>query len=759
MTSNSNQNSPERRLSTANHGRAHITGHCLSGFVSCLLLLGNASQTIADPQRPVLERCGECSILLGGHLESRINAVVENWLLKAPDANPAMLEMFADRDREPYRDLLPWSGEFAGKYLTSATEVLRLSRDARLKQRLARFVSDLISKQDVDGYLGPFPRAYRFTGKAPNIAPRKNTWDAWGHYHAMLGLILYHQESHDPAALECARRIGDMLCREFADSHRAVSTTGSPEMNQAIVHSLALLHKCTREDRYLELAQAIVRDFQSPSAGDYLRAGLNGTPFFQTRRPRWESLHAVQGLAELYWITGNDDYRRAFEHLWWSIVQYDRHNNGGFSSGERAQGNPYDPRPIETCCTIAWTAMTIDMLRLTGNPVVADELELSTLNQIVGLHAPDCSWSTYNTPMDGERIPSTVEIAFQIRPGSEQLNCCSVNAARGFGMISDWAVMRSADGLAINWYGPSEFATVVNNVRVSLQQRTGYPFDGHISLIVTPASETRFTLKLRIPHWSWSTKATVNGEPMQAVAGNYLAIDRAWKAGDEIVLDLDMRIRGWVGERECEGKLSLYRGPLLLAFEHGPGPQISYSEQWKKFGNNMATESTKAVVDFWFEGTAIEWHGAYFDDAGKACISIDGKDVAVVDQYGTKRGKPFVWKHDSLAPGKHRLRLEVLGEKSAASKGAWVNVDHFETDVQLPQLSAATVSDPVEVRSDPSGRLTIVVNALGHENVELHDFGTVGANSRRYSSWLPVKNVAAIEFSRQNPTRSAPLNR
>src|SRR5262249_43943387 len=78
----------------------------------------------------------------------------------------------------------------------------------------------------------------------------------------------------------------------------------------------------------------------------------------------------------------------------------------------------------------------------------------------------------------------------------------------------------------------------------------------------------RLPLLLRIPHWSAQTEIRVNREaaPMP-VPGQYLAIDREWRSGDTIELALNMGLRVWAGERECEGKASLFRGPLLLAYD------------------------------------------------------------------------------------------------------------------------------------------------------------------------------------------------
>ncbi len=524
------------------------------------------------------QRIDMAEFRLSGPFRDALDRVTANWLLPAPGANPAILAMFVDRDRLPHRDLLPWSGEFAGKYLTGATQVLHVNGDKALRQRLETFVAQLVALQDADGYLGPFPRGHRLTGQAPNIQGKDGpTWDAWGHYHLMIGLLMWHGETGSPEALAAATRIGDLLCDRFlgeAKRPRLVDT-GWPEMNLAPAHALVLLHERTGMPRYLELARQIVGEFAAtdpqgkPLAGDYLQRGLAGEPFYKTPKPRWESLHPILTLAALHRDTGDDDARAAFKNLWWSIVETDRHNNGGFSSGEQAQGNPYHPGAIETCCTIAWMAASVAMLELTADPLVADELELSTLNSAMGLWSPSGRWSTYNTPMDGQRVASTQEIVFQARPGSPELNCCSVNAARGLGMVGDWAVTQDARGLFLNWYGPGEIvAPLHSGLSVKLSQETDYPAGNMVRLHIDPPGPAPFALRLRVPHWSTRTAATLNGEPIANVApGRYLTLDRTWQSGDVVTLTFDFTPKFWNGERECEGRTSIYRGPLLLAYD------------------------------------------------------------------------------------------------------------------------------------------------------------------------------------------------
>jgi DUF1680 family protein len=741
-------------------------------------------------QQPIFDRPANTRFDFGGLIGERVVANLRNWLLIAPLANPAMLTMFRDRDRlldwsgEPADDgqpasarLLPWSGEFAGKYLISAVQGFRLTGNQRLLDTVRQVVADLIRFQAPDGYLGPFEQAQQMVGRNPDGGA---LWDLWGQYHCMLGLYYWFKETGDAAALAACRRAADLFCRTFLDvegktwqfgradgsviatrmqllpggaiaghSHpnevrwrmegetlvfvaqdgrvstrfswaslencrrqlrgtfefdrsithvlnqtepdltkqvwrfaRAdgtilsqpvrllsngrlqshshpnealwglvdgvlvfftesfVATTRfdsvtmeggvtvyrgtffpdpsivhvltelyapAPPMNHACAHVFALLHRETGEPRYRQMLREIEHAWVT-SGGNYVDGFQSGQRFFQSTQPRWESLHDVQAVAELYLLTDDEGqrerYRRALHQIWTSILDRDRHNTGGFTSSEKATGNPYDPRPIETCGTVAWMALTIDMLRTSGESRAADELEITTWNAALGAQSPDGRWWTYNTPMGGvategmapqelplplggrppsflgERRPAVYDLGFQDRPGSSYLSCCAANGPRALGMLSEWALMKAADGFVLNYYGPSQFVSHTASGRtVRFLQETTYPADGRIRITLGLQADERFVLRLRIPGWSQTTSLSVNGVAESGItAGTYRALDRVWHSGDVIDVQLDLSPRVMIGGPRApdadpqsgggtDGRVSIYHGPLLLAYD------------------------------------------------------------------------------------------------------------------------------------------------------------------------------------------------
>ena len=248
-----------------------------------------------------------------------------------------------------------------------------MTDDAGLRATVEAVLDAMAEGQAENGYLGPFDKQQQLLGN----------WDLWGHYHIMQGLLMWHEQTGDPRSLAMARKMADLACKLFVDEGRSIYKTAPPfcEMNFAVIHGLGRLHRLTGEPRYFELMRKIEKEWTLDNGGDFFRLGFAGVPFWQMPRPRWESLHDIQGIAELYRITGNEDYRRSYLNLWESIRDWDVHNTGGFSSLEQASGNPYKNSSIETCCTIAWMALSVDALRLSGEARVADECGVGHLQR------------------------------------------------------------------------------------------------------------------------------------------------------------------------------------------------------------------------------------------------------------------------------------------------------------------------------------------------------------------------------------------
>jgi len=96
---------------------------------------------------------------------------------------------------------------------------------------------------------------------------------------------------------------------------------------------------------------------------------------------------------------------------------------------------------------------------------------------------------------------------------------------------------------------------------VKLAQETRYPWDGVVKMTVTPAKSGKFNLNVRIPGWARdealpsdlyafadkvqeSATLKVNGKtvPMKLEKG-YVSLQRSWKKGDVVELNLPMTVR------------------------------------------------------------------------------------------------------------------------------------------------------------------------------------------------------------------------
>jgi DUF1680 family protein len=314
----------------------------------------------------------------------------------------------------------------------------------------------------------------------------------------------------------------------------------------------------TKNKEYLNFACNIIDDIEGPGAGNYIRFSKEGYEYYQCPKPRWESLHVIMGILNMTDCNGDKSYYEAASQIFYSILKTDIHNTGGFSTNEQAVGNPYENKAIELCCVIAYNAFASELYIRNKDIKIADFLELSYYNAILGSYSPTGRWSTYNTPMEGIRKANYQDCVFQSRPGSPDLNCCSANSGRGLGHICTWAYVKD-EAFYINFYESCCFETD-DGIKVTV---TGdYPADNRVTVETEAPVCLRFML--RIPEWSTNTIIKTKNVEVHPGKGQYYTYNGT--ARIEIIFDFTPHFQQ--GGGVYSGKRSVFIGPVLYGVQH-----------------------------------------------------------------------------------------------------------------------------------------------------------------------------------------------
>src|SRR5690625_1655054 len=135
---------------------------------------------------------------------------------------------------------------------------------------------------------------------------------------------------------------------------------------------------------------------------------------------------------------------------------------------------------------------------------------------------------------------------------------------RTLSSLDQYVATSTDDGLQIHQFANGTYTAEVGSERLSVEITTDYPHDGRITLRVVEAPEVAASLSVRIPAWAGSALLDA-GDGAQEVAGSGVQeLDRQFRAGEEIVLDIDMTPRFVTAPHRVDasrGAVALERGP------------------------------------------------------------------------------------------------------------------------------------------------------------------------------------------------------
>ena len=140
--------------------------------------------------------------------------------------------------------------------------------------------------------------------------------------------------------------------------------------------------------------------------------------------------------------------------------------------------------------------------------------------------------------------------------------CCPANIARLVASVGNYIYATSDKGIWINLFVGNKTSIPVAGRTINLDMKGNYPWDGNISISVDPDKKTKTAityqdypdgqgiLRYRVELYAFSdssnskTKIMVNGKAIDyTVDKGYAVIEREWKKGDKIELQLPLEIR------------------------------------------------------------------------------------------------------------------------------------------------------------------------------------------------------------------------
>ena len=452
-------------------------------------------------------------------------------------------------------------GHSVGHYLSACALMYASTGNEALKSRADAIVTELAKCQEAlpsQGYSRGFLSAYP-ESLFDRVDRAEPVWAPYYTLHKiMAGLLDVYEHCGNPQALAVLTRMADWLKvrvdRLSVEQMQRALGNEHGGMNEV----LANLYAVTGNPDHLKLAQAFNHEavFVPLAAGEDKLDGLHAN----TQIPK------ITGAARQYELTGDARMRRIAEFFWDRVALNRSYVIGGHSDKEHffpvtEFDRHLSPETAETCNTYNLLKLTRHLFEWEPSAPRMDFYERGLYNQILASQDPDSGMVTYFMPLQAGRF-KTYSTPLQ------SFWCCLGTGMENHAKYGDTIYFHGPDSLYVNLFIPSELDW--RQKGVTLRQETKFPEQNTSTLTLRCSSPVQFALKLRYPSWAEGMIVRVNGrkQKISDPPGSYLNLDRTWRSGDRIQVNLPMRLH-WEPLPGTSNVVAFLYGPLVLAGELG----------------------------------------------------------------------------------------------------------------------------------------------------------------------------------------------
>ncbi len=496
-----------------------------------------------------------------------------------------MLELKADRLLAPFlreaglpqkaESYTNWEntgldGHIGGHYLSALSLMYAATGDTRIKERLDYMISELKKCQDANanGYIGGVPG-----GKAiwDEVAVGKidaggfslnGKWVPLYNIHkTYAGLRDAYLYAHNQEAKEMLIKMTDwaikLVSQLSEDQIQDMLRSEHGGLNETFADVAAI----TGDKKYLNLAHQFSQ--QIILAPLLLHEDKLTGMHANTQIPK------VLGFKRIADVEGNQSWNDAARFFWDTVIENRSVAIGGNSVGEHFNPTNDFSRMIksiegpETCNTYNMLRLSKMLYQTSLDKKYIDYYEKALYNHILSTENPDHGGFVYFTQMrpGHYRVYSQPQTSFW---------CCVGSGLENHAKYGEMIYSHNTNELYVNLFIPSVLSWKEKNIEII--QENSFPDDSKTSLTIKASKTSAFTLKVRYPQWvkEGELTVTINDKPETVTTdtNGYVSINRKWKNGDKVVVDMPMHLH----VEQLPDKSNYYAffyGPIVLAAKTG----------------------------------------------------------------------------------------------------------------------------------------------------------------------------------------------
>ena len=466
-------------------------------------------------------------------------------------------------------------GHTIGHFLSAAAMMYASTGDAEIKAKADAVVAGLAECQKAlgtSGYLSAFPETF-----FDRVESVRTVWAPYYTIHKiMAGLVDMAEHCGSGQALEVVEGVARWVKSRTdksdpAHMERVLNFTEQGGMNEV----LANLYAITGKAEYL----ATARRFDERKYTEPLTHGLD--------KMKGEHVNSfipnIIGSAREYEMTNDPVLRRLVTFFWNEVTGARSFVTGGTSDNEAWESDPYQlyeelgANSHESCCTYNMLKLTRHLFSWEAAAGYFDYYERALWNGILSTQNPSDGMMMYYVPMKPGLYRTFMKPL-------DSFWCCTGTGMENHAKYGDSIYFHDGAGVFVNLFIASELDWTEKGVRI--RQETRFPDEAMTTITVGAAKPVRLALRIRVPVWAAGPCVVrLNGKAIEVTSSpsSYLTIDREWKGGERLEVDLPMALRLESLPDRPDIAAFVY-GPIVLAGALGGGDKLTEDMVYGKYG-------------------------------------------------------------------------------------------------------------------------------------------------------------------------------